>query len=248
MSGSSLHPAQHRGYGLIEMMVAVAIVFVLAGLSVAAYHGANSSVASTRTLGQLREIGVAAAGWSNDHNHQFPPCWDNTGGRNRSYAQTLDPYLHGEEAYRNADSKFIGYNKRLRLKITPYSHPITFSLNRSLCRDVTQYGDYREELVARHEIENPAGIVFAIDGCQNPRNLNQANASIYAVGRQVGESGPLSRAAEPIPVGPDSDTPDADGWIRYPGDQAHALMADGSTRIFKKGEIQNRHIWRAVRD
>lgn len=248
MSGSPSTPSRPGGFSLLETLVGVGILLVLGGLSVAAYHGANSSVASTRTLSQLREIGVAAAGWSNDNGGQFPPSWDNTEGRNRSYAQALDPYLHGEDGYRNADSKFIGYNKRLKLVITPYSHPITFSLNRSLCKDVTQYGSYREQLVSRHEVENPAGIILAIDGCQNPRNLNQANASTYAVHHMVGEQGPLARAAEPIPVGPDTDTPDADGWIRYPNGEAHALMADGSTRTFKKGSIRNGNLWRSVQD
>ena len=88
---------------------------------------------------------------------------------------------------------------------------------------------------------------MAIDGCQNPRNLNQANASIHEVFFAVGEIGPASKAKDAIPIGPDTDTADADGWIRYPNGQAHALMADGSTRIFQKGSIEKGHIWRNIR-
>ena len=40
----------------------------------------------------------------------------------------------------------------------------------------------------------------------------------------------------------------ADGWIRYTGVRANALMCDGSARSFLKGSITGRNVWRELHD
>ena len=141
------------------------------------------------------------------------------------------------------DSKFIGGNARLPVKVNNYSHPITFSMNRAVCRDITSYGDVGEDLIHGTQVERPSEIILLADGCQNPRNLNQANATAYRIFSQVGESGPLGEYDDPIPVGPDVDTPNGDGWFRYPDGTCHAVFCDGSARAFRKGTILKRNIW-----
>jgi hypothetical protein len=155
----------------------------------------------------------------------------------------LDPYVHATESYRRDDSKFIGYNKRLPVEITAHSHPITFSLNRAVCRDITQYGDFHEDLLGRQEVTSPSTVILAIDGCQNPYNFNQANASTAEVHQAIGAHGPASAAHDPIPIGPNRDEASSDGWIRYADGRAHALMCDGSTRRFPMGTITKANIW-----
>jgi hypothetical protein len=225
------------------LLVTVAILLVLAALALLGMDRARKSAKSAATVANLREIGTAVGLWMGDNNNFYMPCWDNNQGANRSYAQTLDPYLHGVEEFRNLESKFIGPNKRLELKVNEYSHPITYTLNRAVCRDITMYGSISESLIHATQVERTSEVILMADGCQNPSNLNQANASAYRVFAQTGESGPRSRFSEPIPVGPDTDTQDGDGWFRYPDGKCHALMCDGSARAFKKGTIKNRNLW-----
>lgn len=233
-----------RGFTLVELLVTIVIIAALAGIAFAVANRVKDSAKSAATLGNLRQIGSGAAGWMSDNGNFFPPCWDNTEGRNRSFAQVLDPYLHNTEAFRDENSLFIGPNKRLPVKINEYSHPITFSTNRSVCRDITSpTSRIQVKLVHATQVKRPADVILMADGCQNPGNLNQANASAYRVFASTGESGPRGEFDETIPVGPDSDTGNGDGWFRYPSGKCAALMCDGSVRAFEKGTIKKRNLW-----
>jgi len=232
------------GFTLVELIVAIVIVATLASLVFLGASKAKSSAQSASTLNQLRQIGTAGAGWMGDHGNFFPPSWDNTEGANRSYAQVLDPYLHGEEVYRNENSLFIGPNARMPVEVNEYSHPITFSMNRAVSRDVTSNGRVSVSLIHSTQVKRPADVILMADGCQNPGNLNQANASAYRVFTATGgESGPRGNFDDPIQVGPDADTGAGDGWFRYPNGKCQALMCNGSARAFSKGSIKKSNLW-----
>jgi len=237
------HRTRGPGFTLVETLIAIVIVVILASVAFVVASRARESAKNAATLNILRQIGAASAAWMGDNGNFYPPCWDNTEGNNRSYAQTLDPYMHGEDNYRQADSRFIGPNHRLDVEVNEYSHPITFSMNRAVCRDITARGRVTEKLIHATQVLRPADIILLADGCQNPSNLNQANASAYRVHAETGDTGPRGGYDDPIPVGPDEDTPAGDGWFRYPGGKCNALMCDGSARSFKKGEITNGNLW-----
>lgn len=231
------------GFSLVELLVTLTIVMVLAGVVVTITSRTKKSATSVRTLANLREIGACAGLWMTENNNFYPPAWDNTNGANRSYAQVLDIYMHGVEVFRNAESKFIGPNKRIPVKVNSFSHPITYSMNRAVCRDITIYGNVSEKLVHATRVSRPSEVILLADGCQNPSNLGQANASAYRITAAVGQNGPANRNSTPIPVGPDADTSAGDGWFRYADGKCHALLCDGSARTFRKGEIRNGNIW-----
>lgn len=232
-----------RGFTLVELLVSIAIVLTLAALVfVVANRGRKASL-SAATLNNLREIGVSVAAWMGDNNNFYPPAWDNNNGANRSYAQVLDPYMHGVETFRSPESKFIGPNKRIPVRVNQYSHPITYSMNRAVCRDTTKYGNVAETLVHATKVTRPAEVILIADGCQNPGNLGQANATAARLHSQTGQTGPAAKAKEPVPLGPDEDTSAGDGWFRYPSGKCHALFCDGSVRAFEKGSILHRNIW-----
>ena len=232
-----------RAFTLVEILVVIVILIVLASLAFVMVGKGDQAAKSTATLNSLREIAAGSGLWMADNANFFPPAWDNTEGANRSYAQVLDPYVHGVEEFRSTESKFIGPNARLKVRVNEYSHPMTFSMNRGVCRDITVRGDVGEDLIHATQIERPSEVILLADGCQNPRNLNQCSASAYRVFFQVGETGPRSEFDDPIPVGPDQDVPGADGWFRYPNGKCHVAFCDGSARTFKKGTILKRHVW-----
>lgn len=237
-----------RGLTLIEILVVIAIVAALATVTIMITSRAKKAAVSASTISNLREIGSCVAIWMSENGNFFPPAWDNNNGANRSYAQVLDPYMHNVESFRSTDSKFIGPNKRIPVEVNEWSHPITYTMNRAVCRDTTRYGSLAETLVHASRVSQPAEVILMADGCQNPANLGQANASAYRVAAAVGQTGPRSKSSDPIPVGTDADTPAGDGWFRYADGKCHALMCDGSAKVFKKGTILNRNIWIDSRD
>lgn len=222
-----------RGFTLVEILVTIAIIATLAGLTFTVSSRAKQSAVSAKTLANLRDIGVASALWSTDNNSFYPPCWD---GQN-TYAQYLDPYMHSVEKYRSTDSKFIGPNKRLPVKVNNFSHPITYTSNKAVWKDKA------DGLLHLSMVSNPANVIMLADGCQNPGNLNQANSSNHKLIASIGASGPASQGAQAIPVGPDVDTSAGDAWFRYAGSKCHALFCDGTAKAFKKGTILKRNIW-----
>lgn len=232
-----------RGFTLVEILVTITIIATLAGITFLVASRSKKAALAAKTINNLREIGVCSGLWMTDNNNFYPPTWDNTNGANRSFAQVFDPYMHGVDVYRKADSKFIGPDKRIPVKVNNFSHPITFTMNRAVCRDLTSNGKPGESLVHASKVADPTNIILMADGCQNPGNMGQTNASAYRLFAATGQTGPSSKASQPIPVGPDADTSAGDGWFRYPNGKCPVLMCDGSAKTFAKGTILHRNIW-----
>ena len=232
-----------RAFTLIELLVTITIIAVLGTLAFYTASRAKSGALSAKTLNNLREIGVCSGMWMADNNNFFPPAWDNTNGANRSYSQVLDPYMHGVETFRSTESKFIGPNKRIPVKVNNWSHPMTYSMNGAVCRDMKSNGKVELRLVHASKVADPTQVILMADGCQNPGNLGQSNATAYKLAAQVGNVGTAGGGSAPIPVGPDADTSAGDGWFRYPDGKCHVLFCDGSAKAFAKGTILKKHIW-----
>ena len=240
-----MKPGRHyrSGFSLVETLVTITIIATLAGVALVVTNRAKQAALSASTLSNLREIGTCANLWTVDNNNLFPPAWDNNNGANRSYAQAFDPYMHNVESFRSKQSKFIGPDKRIEVEVNEFSHPITYTMNRAVCRDTTKYGEKQETQVRVTQVSSPSEVILMADGCQNPANLGQTNASAYRLFSYTRQTGPQSKANKAIPVGPDTDTQSGDGWFRYPWGKCHALMCDGSARIFAKGTILYKNIW-----
>jgi len=230
-----------RGFTLVELLVTITIIATLAGITFLVAGAAKRSAISAKTVNNLREIGVCSGLWMADNNNFYPPAWDKP--TNRSWAQVLDPYMHGVATFRSVESKFIGPDKRIPVKVNNNSHPITYMMNRAVGRDITDYGKGAETLVHASKVAQPTQVILMADGCQNPGNLGQTNSTAYRLYAATGQTGPQGKASQPISVGPDMDTSAGDGWFRYPGGKCHAVMCDGSAKVFPKGKILNRNIW-----
>ena len=178
---------KRRGFTIVELLVVVAIIIVLAALAFTVAGRGQKAAKSASTLANLRDIGVGVAGWMSDNNQFFPPAWDNTSGRNQSYAQVLDPYVNGEEDFRSEESRFIAPNKRIPVEVNQYSHPITYSMNPVVCEVYNTPDDLEKSLIHVTQVERLSEVIIMADGCQNPGNLGQANATFYRI--NVGKSG-----------------------------------------------------------
>lgn len=242
------HRLTNRGFTLVELLVTITIIAALAGLTFSVATRSKQAAISARTISNLREIGAANGMWMAENNNFYPSCWNNN--QNTSYAQLLDPYMHSTDTYRRLDSRFIGPNKRIPLQVNGYSHPMTYSMNKAVCPDVSQSSKNapKVSLVHASRVANPTGVILMADGCQNPGNMGQSSAGDHRVDSAVGQTGTASQSSTPIPVGPDVDTAAGDGYFRYANGKCHALMCDGSAQVFLKGKILKRNIWIGTTD
>lgn len=61
-----------RGLTLIELLVVMAIIAVLAGLSVGVFRNAQSSARASSCMNNLRQIGAAVSMYVSDNDERFP--------------------------------------------------------------------------------------------------------------------------------------------------------------------------------
>jgi prepilin-type N-terminal cleavage/methylation domain-containing protein len=85
-----------EGFTLIELLLVIAILGVLASLLLPALSQVKMRAQQAKCLGQLRQIGLAAAMYIDDYQQAFPQ----TQHTRRSWVGTLQPYLAGTNLYR----------------------------------------------------------------------------------------------------------------------------------------------------
>lgn len=74
------NPSTKSGFTLVELLVVIVIVVSLASLIFILMQRANLSAAKTRGIGQMRNIGVAAASWAADNGRLEPFYYANGSG------------------------------------------------------------------------------------------------------------------------------------------------------------------------
>ncbi|HWL51076.1 MAG TPA: type II secretion system protein [Chthoniobacteraceae bacterium] len=62
-----------RAFSLVELLVAIVVVFVLAALALQMFGSARRAALQVRNIGNLRQIGAALLTYANDFNGDIPP-------------------------------------------------------------------------------------------------------------------------------------------------------------------------------
>ena len=64
-----------EGFTLIELMVSVVIISILAALLIPAIKNARSQAAGIQCASNLRQLGIVARTYANEHNQTLPPFY-----------------------------------------------------------------------------------------------------------------------------------------------------------------------------
>ncbi len=226
-------------FTLVELLVVISVVAVLSAIVLPLFGGVRRKASQVQSVSQLRQMGMAANLYANDNNGLLPLGYfydpKQTGTGETSYAIQLAPYLQES-------------NSTANLFVSPTSviHPVkvgqngfigmTYSANNLICPD-TSTGIPQ---VRRTLISSPSQVILFADGSQSPTTTYSratfTNPTV-APGTQV-------NLDDPIPVGPDQDTADGAGWLRYRGSGATVavVMVDGHAESLVKGKVLYRNI------
>ncbi len=228
-------------FTLIEMLVVIAIIALLTSLVFPAISKSIKSARSAKSLGNLRQIGLAIQMYALENQAKYPYNWSEVD--NTTWRDLLYPYLNTKDD--SPGSIYISPTSVLRVE-PGIERASTYALNHDVTWVSRQQGMDVHPPVALHSVQNPTQLILAADTGQSPSLGNSSFASFNATsGWWYWNPNPgpwLDDPIEVVPPDPETGT-EPGGSISYRDrDHAACLMADGSTRRFKRGTITKRNI------
>ncbi len=236
---------RRSGFTLIELLVVVAIIGVLAGLSVPVVSSVLSKSKDAAGLSNLRQVSIAVQLFIPDYSNKFPPAASPT----TNYAVILTPYLGGEGATYSENVKVPDVFKDPAAASDEGSYH--FSCNPNFMPDIQQWsGDEASRpsdearLISVFMATRPTEQVLIADGAQVFSNGNSM-ATFYAA-QNVWKKYPHTTSDDPVDAIVNEDnTQSARGQLRWRaagGKGIKCLFVSGNAEILRQGELLQRQL------
>lgn len=219
------------GFNLVEVLVSLAIIAILAAVSFPFYKKAQLASQSAGCLSNLRQIGVATISYAAENNQRLPP---RTSGGDIIWV-SLGRYIN--DVPRTQKSIFVC--PQLNLPVSTNSSGImatTYVCNAGLFPGTPTSNDG----LKLNAIHRPSQVILAADGAQQTAYKGGASYQFINPPALFPSTGDMSKDLNaPIPIPENSDRENGDtGSLRYKHNGfVNVLMAEGSVRAIKKGEV-----------
>jgi len=171
-----------RGFTLVELLVAVAIILILAAILVPVFEQAVKKSEAAACLSNIRSLGMAARMYGDDWDDYLPPALvpAHPSGYSTCWDRTLDPYLRNSQMYLCVSDP----NPTPGPSFT-YSYKHSYGLNLAL----TLVGGYQAASLRRSDLSQPTRLILLFD-LNQPNSYgwqpNWGNASQYVAQRHLG--------------------------------------------------------------
>jgi prepilin-type N-terminal cleavage/methylation domain-containing protein/prepilin-type processing-associated H-X9-DG protein len=159
-----------RAFGLVELMVVIAIVAILAGLLLPALGRARESANRTKCLSNLRQLALAFTAYLNDNKGRYPRPAQNA-------VQTSEDWVHFQswrDPREGSIAKYLGdtfnaavyrcpsddpnSHRRFTLDSLTIQYPYSYTVNEMICRI-----EWRGPTLRVNQIRNPSEKILIID-------------------------------------------------------------------------------------
>lgn len=220
-----------EGFSLVELVVVLAILGVLVALLFPLGKKMQATANSIGCLSNLRQIGLAITTYASDHDQRLPPRMN--GGDIIWVA--LGRYI--DAVPRTQKSIFVCPQLNLPVAVNTYGiMATTYACNAGLFPGTETSSDgLKLNAIYRH-----AQVILVADAAQQTAYKGGAAFQFINPPALFPHTGDMSKDLNsPIPIPANSDQDNGDvGYLRYKHNGfVNTLMADGSARSLKKGEV-----------
>jgi prepilin-type processing-associated H-X9-DG protein/prepilin-type N-terminal cleavage/methylation domain-containing protein len=216
-------------FTLIELLTAIAIIGILAGILIPTVGKVRESARSARCASNQRQIAVAILLAAQEQRDVFPPALDET---NTSWTSTLQTYFGNRES-----GLLVCPSRSVNPPVASEYWRSSYSLNPIIMVDLAS-ATPRRVLVS--DVQRPTEIILVADGGQ--RTSGSAHDRFWEVDTVGNRSwAPVESADNVIDDGPDSDDGTAHFRFRH-GGRVNVAFADGHAGAFAKGTIRQRNL------
>jgi prepilin-type N-terminal cleavage/methylation domain-containing protein len=113
---------RRRGFTLVELLVVIAVIALLIGLLLPAVQKAREAAARTQCLNNLKQLGLAAIHYADDHAAHLPPFTYTPPGAESpgvSWGVLILPYIEQDAAYKtwNLNLSYYDQSSQARLNL-----------------------------------------------------------------------------------------------------------------------------------